>query len=117
MERIVERALLYDFYGELLTEHQKQIIEEHVQNDLSISEIAQLHGVSRQSVHDMVKRCDKILDGYEAKLHLVGKFLRTKEKVAAINHLAKDMRDGGEEAKQRCLEEIEAVSEAILEEF
>ena len=40
MEKIVEQALLYDFYGELLTEHQKQIFEDHVLNDLSVSEIA-----------------------------------------------------------------------------
>ena len=61
MEKIVEQGLLYDFYGELLTEHQKSIYEDVVFNDLSLSEIAKDKGISRQGVHDMIKRCDKIL--------------------------------------------------------
>lgn len=117
MEKIVEQALLYDFYGELLTEHQKQIFEDHVQNDLSVSEIAAIRGVSRQGIHDMLKRCDKILSGYEEKLHLMDKFLKTKEKVSTINRLANKMKDGDDEEKQQCIEEIEEVSRGILEDF
>lgn len=71
MERIVEQGLLYDFYGELLTEHQKKIYEDVVYNDLSLSEIAQENGISRQGVHDMVRRCNHMLTEYENKLHLV----------------------------------------------
>ena len=59
MEKIVEQGLLYDFYGELLTEHQRRIYEDMVFNDLSPSEIAKEQGISRQSVHDLKKRCDK----------------------------------------------------------
>lgn len=117
MERIVEQALLYDFYGELLTEHQKQIFEDHVLNDLSVSEIAAEKGISRQGVHDMLKRCDKILSGYEQKLKLIEKFLKTKDKVATINRLAKRMKDGDDKEKQQCIEEIEQVSRGILEDF
>ena len=61
MERIVERGLLYDFYGELLTEHQRRIYEDAVFNDLSPSEIAAEQGISRQGVHDLIRRCDRIL--------------------------------------------------------
>ena len=71
MERIVEQALLYDFYGELLTEHQKKIYEAAIYNDLSLGEIAAEQGISRQGVHDLIRRCDKILVDYESKLHLV----------------------------------------------
>ncbi|MDO4554446.1 MAG: YlxM family DNA-binding protein [Lachnospiraceae bacterium] len=117
MERIVEQALLYDFYGELLTKHQKQIFEDHVLNDLSVSEIAAERGISRQGVHDMLKRCDKILSDYEEKLKLIEKFLRTKEKVETINHLANSMKDGDETMKQQCIGEIERVSRGILEDF
>ena len=52
MEKIVEQGLLYDFYGELLTEHQCRIYEDMVLNDLSPSEIAKEQGISRQSVHE-----------------------------------------------------------------
>ena len=65
MEKIVEQGLLYDFYGELLTEHQRQIYERIVYENLSLSEIAEEQGISRQGVHDLVKRCDKTLLGYE----------------------------------------------------
>lgn len=69
MEKIVEQGLLYDFYGELLTEHQRHIYEDVVMNDMSLSEIAQEAGISRQGVHDLIKRCDKTLEEYESKLH------------------------------------------------
>ena len=65
MERIVEQNLLYDFYGELLNDHQKKIYEDAIYNDLSLSEIADEYGISRQGVHDLIKRVTKTLDGYE----------------------------------------------------
>ena len=71
MDDFLKQTLLYDFYGELLTSHQKEIYEQSVLEDLSLSEIAQAAGISRQGVHDLVKRCDKTLQGYEDKLHLV----------------------------------------------
>ena len=54
MNDILEQALLYDFYGELLTSHQKEIYEQFVLEDLSLSEIAGEAGISRQGVHDLV---------------------------------------------------------------
>ncbi len=62
MEKIVEQGLLYDFYGELLTQHQRKIYEGVVYENLSLSEIAAEAGISRQGVHDIIKRCDKALD-------------------------------------------------------
>ena len=63
MEKIVTQGLLYDFYGELLTEHQKRIYEDVVFNDMSLSEIAEEQGISRQGVHDLSKRCDRLPEG------------------------------------------------------
>jgi len=90
MEKIVEQGLLYDFYGELLTEHQKAVYEDVVFNDLSLSEIAKEQGISRQGVHDLIKRCDRILSGYEEKLGLVEKFLKTKKMVEEIHLLTEE---------------------------
>ncbi len=90
MEKIVEQSLLFDFYGELLTEHQKQVFEDVVLNDYSISEVAADLNISRQGVHDMIKRCNKILNDYESKLHLVHKFIHIKEKVNEIHELTDD---------------------------
>lgn len=88
MEKIVEQGLLYDFYGELLTEHQRGVYEDVVFGDLSPSEIAGKQGISRQGVHDLIKRCDKILSEYEAKLHLVAKFMKIKEMAAELERLS-----------------------------
>ena len=85
MEKIVEQGILYDFYGELLTEHQRQIYEDAVFNDMSLSELASDYGISRQGIHDLLKRCDKMLLSYESKLHLVERFETIKEKIRQIN--------------------------------
>ena len=89
MEKIVRQALLYDFYGELLTEHQKRIYEDVVFNDMSLSEIAEEQGISRQGVHDLIRRCDRLLSGYEEKLKLVDKFQKTRKMVGEIKELTK----------------------------
>ena len=88
MKDIFKSSLLYDFYGELLTNHQKEIYEDFILNDLSLGEIAEERGISRQGVHDLVKRCDKTLNGYEEKLHLLERFSKTKEYVEKICQLA-----------------------------
>ena len=59
MDELLKQALLYDFYGELLTDHQKEIYEQFILEDLSLGEIARDAGISRQGVHDLVKRCDR----------------------------------------------------------
>lgn len=116
MNEILEQALLYDFYGELLTSHQKEIYEQFVLEDLSLSEIAEDAGISRQGVHDLIKRCNKTLEGYEAKLHLVEKFLSIKEKVHRMNELLEkeDVRNSGEE---KLIQEIRKISGEIIEEL
>lgn len=104
MEKIVEQGLLYDFYGELLTSHQQQIYEARVFDNLSLSEIAQDFEISRQGVHDLIKRCDKILQEYEEKLHLLQKFLSIKETVTQIESIT-------------IQEEVRTLANQILEEL
>lgn len=88
MEKIIERNLLYDFYGELLNEHQRKIYEDSAYGDLSLSEIADSYDVSRQGVHDLLKRCDKQLLEYEEKLHLIERFIKIRELTEKINEAA-----------------------------
>ena len=114
MESKIELAYLYDFYGELLNEHQRQIYEDFVLNDLSLGEIAAEEGISRQGVHDLVKRCTKKLQDYEDKLHLVEKFLNIKENVGQIHELAKQFKESKDE---NILNDIETISNEILEEL
>ena len=89
VNEILKQALLFDFYGELLTDHQKEIYGQFLLEDLSLGEIARDAGISRQGVHDIVKRCEQALAGYEEKLHLVEKFMTVKNKVKQIDGFSK----------------------------
>lgn len=116
MNEILQQALLYDFYGELLNDHQKEVYEQFVLEDLSLSEIAQDVGISRQGVHDLVKRCQKALEGYESKLHLVEKFLKIKENVQEIDRIL----DGYDETTQpvdEMISKVRNISDRIIEEL
>lgn len=107
MEKFVEQTLLYDFYGELLTERQQQVYESVVLEDFSLSEVAEELGISRQGVHDMIRRCNHTLEEYEKKLHLVEKFLCIKKQVQRISQIAEKYHD----------REITEISKEILEEL
>lgn len=107
MEKFVEQTLLYYFYGELLTERQQQVYESVVLEDYSLSEVAEDLGISRQGVHDMIKRCNHTLEEYESRLHLVEKFLCIRKQVQKIKELAVGYNAG----------EITEISNKILEEL
>lgn len=114
MEKFVEKTLLYDFYGELLSEHQRNIYADAVFNDLSLSEIADEYKISRQGVHDIIKRVNKALEGYEERLHLVEKFLTTKEKVNKINELTDSYMESRD---MSCIEQIQGIAKDIIDNF
>ena len=71
MEERVLISLLLDFYGPLLTDKQRMSLQLHHEDDMSLGEIAEELGVSRQAVHDNLQRARHILNDYESKLHLV----------------------------------------------
>lgn len=114
VNEILEQTLLFDFYGELLTNHQKEIYGQFISEDLSLGEIAREAGISRQGVYDLVKRCDQTLKGYEEKLHLVEKFVSIREKVGEIDTLL----DGYEQKDTtEIVEKIRKISGEIIEEL
>ena len=114
MEEKPTQAYLFDFYGEMLNEHQRRIYEDFVFNDLSLGEIAGEEGISRQGVADMVKRCDKKLRDYEDKLHLVDKFISIKSDVEKIKELAVEFKETNDIL---IMNEIELISNQIIEEL
>ena len=117
MDGIYEKTLLYDFYGELLTQHQRRIYEGVVYDNLSLGEIAEEEGVSRQAVHDIVRRCDKALKEYESKLRLVAKFESVKEKVALIGKLSEQYMNNGKADIVAYGMQVRKLSEEILQEL
>lgn len=79
LERTAEINLLYDFYGELLPEKQQQLFRLHHQDDLSLSEIGEELGITRQGVHDFLRRAENRLRACEKTLGLAEKFRRTEQ--------------------------------------
>ena len=111
MEDKIKSGYLYDFYGELLTEHQRSVYEMSINDDLSLAEIADSLSISRQAVHDILKRCDKLLQDYESRLHLVEKFMNIRGDVSRINELTEG------NPSEATLSEISRLSQLILEEL
>ena len=71
-------TLLYDYYGELLTEKQRGLFDLYYNQDYSLSEIASAAGISRQGVHDTLARAEELLEGYEAALGCIARDRRLK---------------------------------------
>jgi len=84
MEKLAKRALLVDFYGPLLTEKQRNVWDLHYQQDLSLTEIAEVEHISRQAIHDLLKRTERILTEYEDKLGLVHRFWTERDKLMEV---------------------------------
>lgn len=117
MEKIVAQGLLYDFYGELLTKHQQEIYESVVYDNLSLGEIAEAEGISRQAVHDIVKRCDRTLQGYEEKLRLIDRFMSIKDKISQIRELSVQYGESDPKDWNTYGARIRELSERIMQEL
>ena len=113
MERKVSLSLLLAFYGEMLTENQREMSRLHWEEDLSLSEIAQQFSVSRQSVHDTISRTEKQLEGLEEKLSLFRRFQSTEQ---TLKHALDDLsRVSASPETQRYLQSACGAIEALLD--
>jgi len=84
-DEITSISLLYDYYGNLLPERQRQVIHLYYEENLSLAEIGQEFGISRQGVHDALKKAQKALDEYESQLGLIQRFSETTEAIRMID--------------------------------
>ncbi len=112
MEKIVEQGLLYDFYGELLTDHQKKIYEAAVYEDMSLTEIADDNGISKQGVHDLIKRCTRTLQEYEDKLHMIRRFEAIKSRAEELKRYSGECLD-----IEELRDKASSISDSIIEEL
>ncbi|MBP5599272.1 MAG: DNA-binding protein [Lachnospiraceae bacterium] len=113
MDKIIERGLLFDFYGELLTDHQQKIYSEAVFNDLSLSELSEEEGISRQGIHDLIKRCDKSLQEYEEKLGLIKRFQQIKTEIENIEAIIESNTDLDESSKKDLKSRLTSIVEDL----
>lgn len=81
-------TMLYDFYGELLTERQKEFFDLYYNEDLSLAEIAENAGISRQGVRDVIVRAEAAMDEIEEKTHLIRRFHQSQKELLAIDEAA-----------------------------
>ena len=103
MDKILEQTLLYDFYGELLTDHQKQIYEDVVLNDYSFSEVAEEKGISRQGVHELLTRAARKMFEMEEKLHVSARFQRVENGLEKCRTM---MREGRYDDAERMIDAL-----------
>lgn len=85
-------TMLFDFYGELLTERQKEFYSLYYDEDLSLSEIAENYGISRQGVRDVIVRAEAYMTEIEDKTGLVKRFMKYVPHVEAITEAAEEIR-------------------------
>lgn len=106
MKDLERMALLFDFYGALLTPRQQELIRAYYLEDLSLAEIADEGGVSRQAVHDLIKRSENALQEYEEKLGFVREY---QQRQAVAARLEEALRQGDLEAAAALLAEIKTL--------
>ena len=81
-------AMLFDFYGDLLTERQREFYDLYYNEDLSLAEIAENYGISRQGVRDVIVRAGSAMTEIEDKTHIIRRFHQSQAAIAAIDAAA-----------------------------
>ena len=113
LAEVFELSMLYDFYGELLSDSSKKFFEGYVLDDMTLAEMSEETGISRQGIYDNIKRTIDKLHSYEDKLHLVKKYGQVADHVSKIKELAASM----ERDNNKAVGEIIKLSDLMLEEF
>lgn len=113
MDKNIEISLLFDFYGRLLREKQRSAVSLYHNDDLSLSEISDILGITRQGVRDLVKRSEAELFEYEEKLGLYKRFEKVQGSARHILSCAQTLRK--ENPDRELIDEIIASAEDIIE--
>ena len=110
LDTIAQASLLYDFYGALLTDKQREVMELYHEENYSIVEIADELGVTKQAIHENLRKSEKILRSYEEKLGLMKSLLDTRELIEAIDKkidvLIRKAQESGRDEAEEGLKEI-----------
>jgi len=109
-------SILLDFYGQLLTARQYEILDMYYNNDYSLGEIAEELGISRQGVHDSIRKGRAALEAYEARLGLAARFREQEESMKkALSCLKKVEREVPEAAGNESFQEAVKALEKVLD--
>ncbi|MGN0605615.1 MAG: putative DNA-binding protein [Oscillospiraceae bacterium] len=91
MSKNLQMTVLLDFYGQLLTPKQRDVMELYYYEDLSLAEIAEHENITRQGVHDFIKRSEILLTEFEQKLMLADRFSRLNQSLDEIKSISEDI--------------------------
>lgn len=108
-------TLLFDYYGDLLTEKQKICFDLYYNQDLTLAEIAEEAGISRQGVHDSIARAEAALRTMEDKIGCVRRDMRLRQVMEEISALARELAGQEDEAASRLGQRIEALAGQMKE--
>lgn len=114
MEKFVMITYLFDFYQELLTDKQRDLLKEYYFEDLSLGELSEQHGISRQSVFDTIKKAEQKLLDYEDKLHLFHKHQEEQQTLLKVKDLCQHMASRLTEEKPEAIQEVIALIEGLI---
>lgn len=117
MEKDIRISLLFDFYGPVLSDKIRKAVDLYHNDDLSLSEISQEMGITRQGVRDLVKRGEQRLLEYESQLRLFERFNNVKSGIEDIKRISEKIRTKSSENPQEDAKAIEEIAEKIVEEF
>lgn len=116
MEKNIEVSLLFDFYGELLKPSGRQAIDLYYNDDLSLAEIADQMGITRQGVRDSIKRCEQQLYDFEKKLGLYKKFRELEKGLEEISATAREIFENSQDNNIKALAgKIKSTADALKE--
>ena len=114
-------SMLFDFYGDLLTDRQKEFYDLYYNEDLSLAEIAENYGITRQGVRDVIVRAEAYLTEVEDKTHLIRRFHEMRRQIAAVDSIADQLlahsREKAQDARlEQLAKEIKQLTEQLGEE-
>ncbi len=111
LKKTVKIGVLFDYYGHLLTEKQREIVADYYLNNYSLGEISTRYGISRQAVYDHLQRAEKSLDEFEKKLHLAEKDRAIKAGVEDLRRLVESLTSADDADKAQLIKAIIALEE------
>ncbi|MBM7623548.1 putative DNA-binding protein YlxM (UPF0122 family) [Sporohalobacter salinus] len=106
LERTVRVGILFDFYGELLTNRQQEMVQLYFYQDLSLGEVADSCEISRQAVYDNLQRAEKALEDYEEKLGLVDRYKYIQQQIDDLTEIVDQI---GEEVDSKKVEKLQRI--------
>lgn len=92
MAKNLEISFLLDFYGDVLTEKQRDVMEQYYNDDLSLAEIADNFGITRQGVRDAIKRGESIMLELEQKVGFAKRYKAVRQGISQLESLTKEIR-------------------------